>query len=43
MLCVADHIRYLKLLEELNTNFIKWNNNYPSVVMEAYNLLLNYQ
>ena len=43
MLYVSDHTRYLKLVEDLNTNFIKWKINYPSVVMEAYNLLLNYQ
>ena len=43
MICGSFRVRYNKLVEELQNNFIKANSDYPSNTTEAYNLLLNYK
>jgi hypothetical protein len=39
----ANKARYGKLLEDLETDFTKGSNYYPSSVTSAYNLLVNYK
>ena len=39
----ADRSRYGKLIEEIENDFVKGNNDYPETPTEAYNLLVNYR
>jgi hypothetical protein len=39
----ADRGRYGKLIEEIENDFLKGNNDYPKTPVEAYNLLVNYR
>jgi hypothetical protein len=39
----ADKARYVKLLEDLENDFTKGSNYYPTSVTSAYNLLVNYK
>lgn len=39
----ADHNRYGKLIEELGNDYLKQMDMYPKTIVEAYNLLVNYQ
>jgi hypothetical protein len=39
----ADRGRYGKLIEEIENDFLKGNNDYPKTPTEAYNLLVNYR
>ncbi len=39
----ADRGRYGKLIEEIEHDFLKGNNDYPETPTEAYNLLVNYR
>ncbi len=39
----ADRGRYGKLIEEIENDYLKGNNDYPTTPMEAYNLLVNYK
>jgi len=39
----ADRSRYGKLIEEVENDFLKGNNDYPKTPTEAYNLLVNYR
>jgi hypothetical protein len=39
----ADRSRYGKLIEEIENDFIKGNNDYPKTPTEACNLLVNYR
>jgi hypothetical protein len=43
MLTAADVARYSRLLEDLDNDYTKGNNNYPHTVTEAYNLIINYR
>jgi hypothetical protein len=38
----ADRSRFGKLIEEIENDFLKGNNDYPEMLTEAYNLLVNY-
>jgi hypothetical protein len=38
----ADRDRYGKLIEEIENNFLKGQDNYPKTPTESYNLLVNY-
>ena len=35
----ADHVRYIKLLEELDKGFVKGIDSYPETLLGAYNLI----
>jgi hypothetical protein len=39
----ADRSRFGKLIEEIENDFLKGNNDYPVTPTEAYNLLVNYR
>jgi len=39
----ADRSRYGKLIEEIENDYLKGNNDYPKTPTEAYNLLVNYR
>jgi len=39
----ADRSRYGKLIEEMENDFLKGNNDYPQTPTETYNLLVNYR
>jgi hypothetical protein len=39
----SDRSRYGKLIEEIENDFVKGNNDYPETPTEAYNLLVNYR
>jgi hypothetical protein len=39
----ADRSRYGKLIEEIENDYLKGNNDYPETPTEAYNLLVNYR
>jgi hypothetical protein len=39
----ADRGHYGKLIEEIENDFLKGNNDYPKTPTEAYNLLVNYR
>ncbi len=39
----VDRSRYGKLIEEIENDFVKGNNDYPETPTEAYNLLVNYR
>ncbi len=39
----ADRNRYGKLIEEIENDYLKGNDDYPKTPMEAYNLLVNYK
>jgi hypothetical protein len=43
MLTAADVARYSHLLEDLDNDYTKGNDNYPCTVTEAYNLIINYR
>jgi len=43
ILARADRSRYGKLIEEVENDFLKGNNDYPETPTEAYNLLVNYR
>jgi hypothetical protein len=43
LLVHADRGRYGKLIEEIENDFLKGNNDYPETPTEAYNLLVNYR
>jgi hypothetical protein len=40
---MADNTIYEKLLEDLENDYTKGSNNYPSNVTSSYNLLVNYK
>ena len=42
MLCISDQGRYGNLAVELKNDFTKGNNYYPAKMLEAWNLLVNY-
>jgi hypothetical protein len=39
----ADKTRYGRLVEDLENNFTKGNNNYPETLTAAYNMVVNYR
>ncbi len=39
----ADRSRFGKLVEEIENDFLKGNNDYPETPTDAYNLLVNYR
>ena len=39
----ADRSKYTPFLDELRKDLLKGHNNYPTMVLEAYRLLLNYK
>jgi hypothetical protein len=39
----SDKVRFGKLLEDLENNYTKGGNNYPTTVTSAYNLVVNYK
>lgn len=43
LLHAADRGRYWKLIEDLENDYTKGNNNYPTTISGAYNLLENYK
>jgi hypothetical protein len=43
MLSATDFTRYSRLLEDLNNDYTKGNDNYPRNITEAYNLIINYR
>jgi hypothetical protein len=43
MLTAADVTRYSRLLEDLDNDYTKGNDNYPRTVTKAYNLIINYR
>ncbi len=43
LLVREDRGRYGKLIEEIENDFLKGNNDYPKTPTEAYNLLVNYR
>lgn len=42
LIAKSDQDCYSKLKEELQNDYAKGHNNYPNMVMEAYNLLCNF-
>lgn len=42
-LWAADRGRYAKLIEDLENDYTKGNNNYPRTMVGAYRLLINYK
>jgi hypothetical protein len=43
MLSAADFKRYSRLLEDLDNDYTKGNDNFPRMLTDAYNLIINYQ
>jgi hypothetical protein len=43
MLTAADVAQYSRLLEYLDNDYTKGNDNYPRTVTESYNLIINYR
>ncbi len=43
ILVCADKVRYGKLIEEVENDFLKGHDDYPKTPTEAYNLLVNYR
>jgi hypothetical protein len=43
MLTAADVTRYSRLLEDLDKDYTKGNDNYPHTVTDAYNLIIKYR
>jgi hypothetical protein len=43
MLTAADFEKYSRLLEDLDNDYTKGNDNYPRMIIDAYNLIINYR
>jgi hypothetical protein len=39
----SDKVRFGKLLEDLENDYMKGSNNYPTMVTPAYNIMVNYK
>ena len=42
-LCQSDRKRYSRLLEELENDFTKGNSNYPTDLVTAYRMIIEYK
>ena len=43
LLWVSDRRNYTPFMDDLWNEFLKWHNNYPATVSDAYILLLRYR